>query len=68
MRNRGVQGIPILLEPFYRLYYVAKVGLHLLSLQKTTNAMKKSGIPKVLDGHMYLLDPFDQNIFNKIRK
>ena len=66
--NRGVQAIPTILEPFYTLYYPAKVSLHLLSLKKTTNAMKKSGIPKKLDSHMYFLDPFDHNIFNKNRK
>ena len=47
---------------------MTKIFFRLISLQKTTNAMKKSGVPKKLDGHMYILDPFDHNIFNKNRK
>ena len=66
--NKGVQDIPLLLKPFYRLYHGARVGIHLLSLKKVQNPMKKPGLPPKEESRMYFLDPYDHKTFNANRK
>jgi hypothetical protein len=62
---KGVKQVSPLLRPIINVAHALKIGVFLMTRSIANNPMKKLGYPKKVDSHLYLLGPYDNEVFTK---